>query len=101
MKYEREHTVWNPIFTLIDHLGRHIDISSVHKKFNVYFAQLLYPLYNELEAEKEDDEEKSKRNLRSLANTFLCKSGYRKCIEEAQAEFKKWMDSEKPDDGNP
>lgn len=37
MKYEREHLVWNPVFTLIDHIGSHIDMSSVHKKFEVNF----------------------------------------------------------------
>lgn len=35
MKYEREHLVWNPVFTFIDHIGRHIDMSNVHKKFEV------------------------------------------------------------------
>lgn len=35
MKYERDHIVWNPVFTLIDHIGAHIDMSSVHKKFQV------------------------------------------------------------------
>lgn len=35
MKYEREHLVWNPVFTFIDHIGRHIDMSKVHKKFEV------------------------------------------------------------------
>jgi aminopeptidase N len=101
MKHEREHMLWNPIFTMIDHIGRHIDISSVHTKFNMYFAQLLQPLYTELEQEKVDDEEKSKTNLRNLASTFLCRAGYKPCIEEAQIEFKKWIESEKPDDENP
>lgn len=36
MKYERDHIVWNPVFTLIDHIGAHIDMSSVHKKFQVF-----------------------------------------------------------------
>lgn len=35
MKHEREHLVWNPVFTLIDHIGNHIDMSTVHKKFEV------------------------------------------------------------------
>lgn len=35
MKYERDHLVWNPVFTFIDHIGRHIDMSNVHKKFEV------------------------------------------------------------------
>lgn len=35
LKYEREFLAWNPIFSMIDHIGRHIDSSSVHKKFQV------------------------------------------------------------------
>lgn len=35
MKHERDHLVWNPVFTFIDHIGRHIDMSPVHKKFEV------------------------------------------------------------------
>lgn len=35
MKFERDHLVWNPVFTFIDHIGRHIDMSNVHKKFEV------------------------------------------------------------------
>ena len=101
MKDEREPTLWNPIFTMIDHIGRHIDISSVHTKFNVYFAQLLQPLYAELESENLDEEEKAKINLRNLAKTFLCLAGYKQCVEDAQREFKKWINSDKPDDDNP
>lgn len=35
MKHERNHLVWNPVFTFIDHIGKHIDSSPVHKKFEV------------------------------------------------------------------
>lgn len=35
MKFERDHIVWNPVFTFIDQIGRHIDVSEVHKKFEV------------------------------------------------------------------
>lgn len=35
LKYEREHLAWDPVFTMIDHIGRHIDSSAVHKKFQV------------------------------------------------------------------
>lgn len=35
MRDEREHLVWDPVFTMIDHIGRHIDSSEVHKKFEV------------------------------------------------------------------
>ncbi|XP_037027645.1 aminopeptidase N [Bradysia coprophila] len=101
MKYERDHIVWNPVFTLIDHIGAHIDMSSVHKKFQTYVRILLTPLYEELGPYAQPNEEKWKDNLRSLARLFLCQAGYRPCIEEAQAAYKKWMDIENPDDGNP
>lgn len=42
MKYEREHLVWNPVFTFIDHIGRHIDMSKVHKKFEVHFLKVIF-----------------------------------------------------------
>ncbi|XP_062552082.1 aminopeptidase N [Armigeres subalbatus] len=101
MQYERNHLVWNPVFTLIDHIGRHIDMSAVHKKFEIYVRTLLTPLYEELVQNEQEDEAKWKTNLRSLAKTFLCRAGYKPCIEEAQQVFKKWMDSPEPDLGNP
>lgn len=101
MKYERNHLVWNPVFTLIDHIGRHIDMSAVHKKFEMYVRTLLTPLYEELVGSQQESEETWKVNLRSLAKNFLCRAGYKPCIEEAQRAFKKWMDSPEPDLGNP
>nr|XP_040240358.1 aminopeptidase N [Anopheles coluzzii] len=101
MKYERNHLVWNPVFTLIDHIGRHIDMSAVHKKFEMYVRTLLTPLYEELVGNQQESEEMWKANLRSLAKNFLCRAGYKPCIEEAQRAFKKWMDSPDPDAGNP
>jgi aminopeptidase N len=101
MKSERDHLVWNPIFTMIDHIGRHIDMSNVHKKFEIYVGTLLTPLYEELGSEGEDNEENWKRNLRSLSKTFLCRAGYLPCIKNAQNEYKKWMESDDPDEGNP
>lgn len=35
LKNEREHIAWDPVFTLIDHIGKHIDSPVVHKKFQV------------------------------------------------------------------
>lgn len=35
MTSERNHVVWNPVFTFIDQVGRRIEMSSVHKKFEV------------------------------------------------------------------
>lgn len=101
MKSERDHLVWNPVFTMIDHIGRHIDMSGVHKKFETYVRALLTPLYEELGTKEDENEENSKRNLRSLSKTFLCRAGYSPCIEEAQAEFEKWMNMTNPDEGNP
>lgn len=102
LKYERDHLVWNPVFTFIDHIGRHIDSSQkVHKKFETYVRILLTPLYEELGPKDVENEESWKSNLRSLSKTFLCRAGYRPCIEEAQSVFKKWMDSSSPDEGNP
>lgn len=119
MKSERDHLVWNPIFTvtiknyliflifllifyqLIDHIGRHIDASEVHKKFETYVGLLLTPLYEELISDVNENEENWKRILRSLSKTFLCRAGYKPCIDEAKGEFKKWMDMEDPEEGCP
>lgn len=101
MKSERDHLVWNPVFTMIDHIGRHIDMSGVHKKFETYVRSLLTPLYEELGPEGDANEENWIRNLRTLSKTFLCQAGYKPCIEEAQGQYKKWMDSPNPDEGNP
>lgn len=100
MKSERHHLVWNAIFTMIDHIGRHIDASEVHQKFVTYVGTLLTPLYEEIVI-VDDNEPNWKRNLRSLSKTFLCRAGYKPCIEEAQNEYKKWMDSPNPEEGNP
>ncbi|XP_055377677.1 aminopeptidase N [Condylostylus longicornis] len=100
MLSERDHLAWNPVFTFIDHIGRHIDMSAVHKKFETYVRILLTPLYEELGVQQEG-EETWKTDLRALAKTFLCRAGYRPCIEEAQTAYRKWMESENPDEGNP
>lgn len=101
MKSERDHLVWNPVFTMIDHIGRHIDMSGVHKKFETYVRTLLTPLYEELGSVELENEENTRRNLRSLSKTFLCRAGYTPCIEEAQGEYEKWMNMTNPDEGNP
>lgn len=101
LKYERDHLAWDPVFTMIDHIGRHIDSSEVHKKFETYVRMLLTPLYEELGSEPKPDEDRSQTHLRGLAKVFLCRAGYKPCIEEAQAVYKKWMESEDPDEGNP
>ncbi|XP_063926090.1 aminopeptidase N [Zophobas morio] len=101
LKHEREYLAWDPVFTLIDHIGRHIDSSDVHKKFQTYVRLLLTPLYEELGDEPQDGECEGKSHLRSSSKVFLCQAGYKPCIEEAQTAFKKWMESENPDEGNP
>ncbi|KAJ8940801.1 hypothetical protein NQ318_007887, partial [Aromia moschata] len=101
LKHEREYLAWDPVFTLIDHIGRHIDSSSVHKKFQTYVRLLLTPLYEELGNEPQEDESEGRTHLRSSSKVFLCQAGYRPCIEEAQDAFNKWMESENPDEGNP
>ncbi|XP_064212579.1 aminopeptidase N isoform X1 [Tribolium castaneum] len=101
LKNEREYLAWDPVFTLIDHIGRHIDSSAVHKKFQTYVRLLLTPLYEELGEEPQEGESEGKAHLRSSSKVFLCQAGYKPCIEEAQAAFRKWMESENPDEGNP
>ncbi|GBP64099.1 Aminopeptidase N [Eumeta japonica] len=99
---ERNHVVWDPVFTMIDHIGRHIDSSEVHTKFQAYVRALLSPLYEELIQEEERaDEENWRKNLRSYTQNFLCKAGYRPCIRHAQVHFRKWVDAPNPDEGNP
>lgn len=61
---------------------------------------MLTPLYEELGTPSTQDEG-WKVNLRGLSKTFLCRAGYRPCIEEAQSAFKLWMDAVDPDEGNP
>ncbi|CAG9815486.1 unnamed protein product [Phaedon cochleariae] len=101
LKHEREYLAWDPVFTLIDHIGRHIDSSSVHKKFQTYVRILLTPLYEELGNEPKEGESDGIAHLRSSSKVFLCQAGYKPCIEEAQEAFKKWMESPDPDEGNP
>ncbi|XP_072390587.1 aminopeptidase N [Diabrotica undecimpunctata] len=101
LKHEREYLAWDPVFTLIDHIGRHIDSSAVHTKFQTYVRLLLTPLYEELGSEPQEGESDGRAHLRSSSKIFLCQAGYKPLIEEAQAAFKKWMESTDPDEGNP
>ncbi|KAH8379861.1 hypothetical protein KR009_007687, partial [Drosophila setifemur] len=100
MKNERNHIVWNPVFTFLDQIGRRIDISSVHKKFELYTIALLAPLYEDLGSENEN-EDAWKTDLRKLTKTFLCRAGYLPCIKAAQSEFEIWLHSSNPDSENP
>ncbi|XP_066246461.1 aminopeptidase N isoform X1 [Euwallacea similis] len=101
LKNEREYLAWDPVFTLIDHIGKHIDSSAVHKKFQTYVRILLTPLYEELGNEPQQGESEGRAHLRSSSKVFLCQAGYLPCIEEAQKAFRKWSESTDPDEGNP
>ncbi|KAH9643199.1 hypothetical protein HF086_012861 [Spodoptera exigua] len=74
LKNERHHLVWDPVFTMIDHLGRHI-CQCLHGKFQAYVRVLLSPLYEELAKDEKEDEEPWRKHLRSLTKTFLCQAG--------------------------
>ncbi|XP_030557590.1 aminopeptidase N [Drosophila novamexicana] len=100
MKFERNHIIWNPVFTFIDQIGRRIDMSEVHNKFEEYVLALLTPLYEELGAEIET-EDNWKKDLRSLTKRFLCRSGFRPCIREAMNVYKVWQNAANPNLENP
>lgn len=69
--------------------------------FQTYVRMLLTPLYEELGDEPKEGEDAGSAHLRSLSKVFLCRAGYKPCIEEAQAAYNKWMSSDNPDEGNP
>ncbi|XP_017846387.1 aminopeptidase N isoform X1 [Drosophila busckii] len=100
MKSERDHIVWNSVFTFIDQIGRHIDVSIVHRQFERYVSVLLSPLYEELKEETEYIDS-GKAELRALAKRFLCRAGYKPCIDVAQAAYKDWQQTANPDMENP
>lgn len=62
----------------------------------MYVRVLLTPLYEELGVP--NNTESWQADLKSIAETFLCRAGYKPCIEEAQQAFKLWMDSTTPDE---
>ncbi|XP_037950575.1 aminopeptidase N [Teleopsis dalmanni] len=99
MVYERNHVIWNPVFTFIDHISKHIDILVIKSKFEAYVRALLTPLYLEL-GEQSDKSENWKSDLRRLAKSFLCRVGYRLCIDEAQRAYQVWRESPHPDYSN-
>ncbi|CAH2070892.1 unnamed protein product, partial [Iphiclides podalirius] len=99
LKAEKNHLVWDPVFTMIDHIDRHI--WDIRDKFNAYIRTLLSPLYEELTKDVNENEESWRKNMRSLFKTFLCQAGYKPCIKEAQEQYGKWMKAKNPDEGNP
>lgn len=71
------------------------------KLFKAYIRHILEPLYLELGSEPKERENDGRAHLRSSSKTFLCQAGYKPCVEEAQAAYRKWMEAENPDEGNP
>lgn len=101
LKEERSHVVWEPVFTMIDHIGKRIEGSDVYYKFEAYIRSLLRPLYNELGNKPQPNEPSWKVHIRGLAKNFLCRAGYGPCIREAREQFNKWLMEPEPDKGNP
>ncbi|XP_033213735.1 aminopeptidase N [Belonocnema kinseyi] len=101
LKNERNHVVWEPVFTMIDHIGRRIHGSEIYIKFQAYIRSLLKPLYMELSENAQPDEPSWKTHMRGLSKIFLCRAGYEPCIMEARKQFNKWLTDEEPDKGNP
>ncbi|XP_046740953.1 aminopeptidase N [Diprion similis] len=101
LKEERSHVVWEPVFPMIDHIGRRIENSCVHLKFEAFIRSLLKPVYARLGEMPQPGEPLWKTQLRGVTKNFLCKAGYEPCIKEAREQYKKWMANEEPDKGNP
>ncbi|KAK2586542.1 hypothetical protein KPH14_011433 [Odynerus spinipes] len=101
LKNERSHVVWEPVFTMIDHIGRRIEDSDVYTKFEAYIRLLLKPLYLELGDTPQPGEPSWKVHIRGLAKNFLCRAGYEPCVKEARDQYSKWLMDQEPDKGNP
>ncbi|XP_068631174.1 endoplasmic reticulum aminopeptidase 2 [Battus philenor] len=98
LQYEETDVVWDPVFTMINHLDRHI--WDIRDKFDAYIISLLSPLYEKL-SENAEELDQRKKNMLSLFKTFLCQAGYKPCITEVQEQYSKWMLANNPDEGNP
>ncbi|XP_032667689.1 aminopeptidase N [Odontomachus brunneus] len=101
LKEERNHVVWEPVFTMIHHIGRRIEGLDVYLKFEAYIRSLLKPLYLELGDNAQPNDPSWKTHMRGLIKNFLCRAGYEPCVKEARDQFKKWLTDEEPDKGNP
>ncbi|XP_011882031.1 PREDICTED: aminopeptidase N [Vollenhovia emeryi] len=101
LKGEKSHVVWEPVFTMIHHIGRRIEGLDVYLKFEAYIRNLLKPLYFELGDNPQSNEPSWKTHMRGLMQNFLCRAGYEPCVKEARDQFKKWLTDEEPDKGNP
>ncbi|XP_006615840.1 aminopeptidase N [Apis dorsata] len=101
LKEERSHVVWEPVFMMIDHIGRRIEGTEVYPKFEAYIRTLLKPLYEELNKNIETNEPSWKTHMRGMTKNFLCRAGYEPCVNEARDQYKKWLTDKEPDKGNP
>ncbi|CAL1682755.1 unnamed protein product [Lasius platythorax] len=101
LKQEKSHVVWEPVFTMIHHVGRRIEGLDVYLKFEAYIRSLLKPLYLELGENPQPNEPSWKTHMRGLMKNFLCRAGYEPCVKEARDQYKKWLTDEEPDKGNP
>ncbi|XP_066603300.1 aminopeptidase N [Prorops nasuta] len=109
LKEEKSHVVWEPVFTMIDHIGRRIENSYVYPKFEAYVRNLMTPLYTELgkiinetqAGEVPTNIHNWQVHMRGLIKNFLCRAGYQPCVKEAREQYKKWLEEEEPDSGIP
>ncbi|XP_050667556.1 aminopeptidase N [Leptidea sinapis] len=99
LKNEKDFMVWDPMFVMIDHIGRQI-CPCIKDKFRKYIRIFLSPFYEELTKEKEIKDIGKKKFLGMLRNV-LCKNGYRPCLQKAREAYSTWMTSPNPDEGNP
>ncbi|XP_028036139.1 aminopeptidase N [Bombyx mandarina] len=100
LKTEEDHLVWEAVFPMLDHVGRHICMC-IQGKFQAYGRHLLLQIYEKLGKEEKEGEEKWKTNLRCTVKSFLCSNGYKPCVKDAQEHYAKWMQAKNPDEGNP
>ncbi|KAK0073413.1 hypothetical protein PV325_009747, partial [Microctonus aethiopoides] len=103
LKNETSHVVWEPFFTMIDHVGKRIrESEDVAANFRAYIFSLLEPLYkNQLGETPQPNEPSWKAHMRGIAKNYLCGVGYLPCVKEAREQYKKWMKDDEPDEGNP
>ncbi|KAF7394582.1 hypothetical protein HZH66_007756 [Vespula vulgaris] len=101
LREETSLVVWEPVFTMIDHVGKRIEGSDVYIKFEAYIRSLLKPLYEKLGGKPRLCEPSWRVHIRGLAKNFLCRAGYEPCVKEAREQYSKWLMETEPDKGNP
>ncbi|KAJ9584301.1 hypothetical protein L9F63_021370, partial [Diploptera punctata] len=80
---ETEPSVWDTMFTMMDHTDRHIRKTRVENKFNEYMRRLMTPMYESL-GEPKKKEGIVEREFRFTARNEICRTGYLPCIEAAR-----------------